>query len=110
MDSNDIRLRLHALLVSKFPDMTVYYRPPGDVLLSYPCIRYERVRFVPTTANSATYTVGEKFQVMFLSLLPGYSNTRAMFDLHGSNGVIIEDDNEYETNDIVHTVFTVTVN
>lgn len=109
MDSNDIRLRLHALLTSKFPDVTVYYRPSGDIFLTYPCIVYERKSFVTTNANSSTYSIGERFQVSLISLLPGYSNTRDMFDLHGSNGITVENSNEYETDDLVHTVFTVSV-
>jgi len=109
MDSNTIRLRLHSLLANKFSDRTIYYQPSGNVILQYPCVVYERKSFVPTSANSATYFIGERFQIMLISLLNGNSDARNMFDLHGSQGVVVESSDEYETDDLVHNVFTVSV-
>lgn len=109
MDSGSIRLRLHTLLVSTFPTRTVYYRPAGDIKLQYPCIVYERKSFVPSSANSATYFVGERFQVMLINLLHQSSDARDIYILHGSNGILIESSDEYESDDLVHTVFMVSV-
>lgn len=109
MDSEQKRLVLHTLLANNFPDVTIYYRPPGNILLTYPCIVYERKEFEPSFANTAAYVVGARYQVMFVSELPGYSTVELMFTLNGQ-GLVITSNDSYENDDLVHDVFTVSVN
>jgi hypothetical protein len=109
MDSEENRLFLHSLLETTFPDVTIYYRPPGNILLEYPCIVYERKAFEPTFANTAAYIVGTRFQLSFLSQLPGYSSVQSLYALHGQ-GLIVTSSDSYENDDIVHDVFSISVN
>lgn len=109
MDSEENRLFLHSLLENVFPDVTIYYRPPGDILLEYPCIKYERKGFEPSYANTSAYVVGSSYQIMFLSILPGYSNVQLFYDLV-EQGLVITSNDSYENDDIVHDVFNVSVN
>lgn len=108
MDDEENRLFLQSLLENAFPDVTIYYRPPGNILLNYPCIVYARKAFEPSFSNMSTYVVGNRYEVMLISRLPGYSNVRKMFDLHGQ--VIIGSNDSYENDDLVHDVFTISVN
>lgn len=108
MDDGDNRLFLHSLLQDTFPGVSIYYRPPGNILLNYPCIVYERRGFEPSFSNTSAYVVGNRYQVMFISRLPGYSNVKKMFDLQGQ--VIIGSNDSYESDDLVHDVFTISVN
>ena len=109
MDSEENRLFLHSLLQGAFPDVTIYYRPPGNILLNYPCIVYERKALEPSFANTATYVIGTSYQVTFLSVLPGYSAAQLIYTLVGQSFVITSNDS-YESDDIVHDVFNVSVN
>lgn len=109
MDSEERRLFLHALLQEAFPDVTIYYRPPGNMLLKYPCIVYDKKALEPSFANMTTYVIGTRYQLSFLSELPGYFDAQLMYALHGPS-VVITGNDSYETDDIVHDVFTISVN
>lgn len=109
MDSSQNRLFLHSLLENTFPDVSIYYRPPGNILLEFPCIVYEKKALEPSFANTSAYVVGDRYQVMFISKIPGYSNVDNMFNLHGQ-GLVIGSNDSYESDDLVHDVFTVSVN
>lgn len=108
MDDESIRLYLHNQLLSVFPDLVVYYRPAGNIILERPCIIYEPKATEPAFANNTTYVAGTRFQITILSELPlGYSNKRKAFDMVG---VTITSNNTYVANDVVHDVFVVSVN
>lgn len=107
MDDESIRLFLHGQLAVALPTLTLYYRPPGNLLLSRPCVIYEPRASEPTYSSNVTYIVGTRFQITILSDLPGYPNKRNMFDIPG---VQVVDNNSYVREDIVHDVFTVLVN
>lgn len=109
MDNESNRLFLHSLLESAFPDLTIYYRPSGNIILSYPCMVYEKKALEPSFANTQSYVVGVRFQATIISKLPGYSNSEKMFDLHGQ-GLIVASNDSYENNDLIHDVFTLYVN
>ena len=116
MDNDEIRLYLHSLLVTAFPGLNIYYRPPGNMKLTRPCIIYEPKAAEPSYANNNTYVVGTRFQVTVLSDLPGYPNREAMLDLPaktarwGTQGVAISGNQSYVSSNIVHDVFTISVN
>lgn len=107
MDDDTTRLSLHAQLVAAFPDLTIYYRPPGNFKLSRPCIVYEPKKSEPSYSNNKPYIVGTRFQVTILSDLPGYNNKRAIFDI---DWLVITGNRSYVSSDIVHDVFTLSVN
>ncbi|MCK5604782.1 hypothetical protein KAR91_23030 [Candidatus Pacearchaeota archaeon] len=107
MDDDTTRLNLHAQLEAAFPDVTIYYRPPGNLTLDRPCIVYESKADAPSFANNKAYTIGVRYQITILSDLPGYSNKRAIFDI---DWLVITGNRSYVSSDIVHDVFTISVN
>lgn len=109
MDDDAIRLYLHALLEAAYPDLGLYYRPPGDLVLDRPCIIYEPKASEPSYSNNNPYVVGTRYQVTILSDIPGYG-TRNMFGLVSQSGVVINGNTSYVSSDIVHDVFTLSVN
>lgn len=109
MDDGEIRLYLHSLLETYFPGLALYYRPPGNLKLTRPCIVYEPKAPEPSYSNNETYVVGTRFQITVLSDLPGYDNTRNIFGLP-NHGVVISSSRSYVSSNIVHDVFTLSVN
>jgi hypothetical protein len=107
MAENDVRLYLHAQLETAFPNLELYFRPPGNMFLSRPCIIYEPKEFEPSFANSGAYIVGTKFQLTLLSDLPGYTSVQSVYDMPG---VVVQSTRSYVTDDIVHDVAIVSVN
>lgn len=110
MDDEETRLYLQSLLETAFPGLTVYYRPPGNLLLERPCVIYEPKALEPSYSNNAAYVIGTRFQVTVLSDLPGYGNTRNIFGIPNQADVAISGNSSYVSSDIVHDIFTVLVN
>lgn len=108
MDKEEVRLYLQQVLEAEFPELPVIFRPSGNLRLTYPCIIYEPKAEEPAYANNSTYAVGTRFQVTFLSYLPGYGSTRLMFSL-GLFGVVVSSNNSFVSDDVVHDVFIVNV-
>ena len=107
MDEDQIRLYLHSQLETTFPDVGLYYRPSGNLIMERPCIIYEPKAFEPSFANSKAYVVGIQFQITLLSDLPGYLGVRKIF---GMPGVVVNSTRMFVNDDIVHDVFTMSVN
>ena len=76
MDKEEVRLSLQTALETKFPDLSVIFRPSGNHDLTYPCITYVPNKEEVSFANNLPYTIGTQFQVMFISNLSGYADTR----------------------------------
>ncbi len=117
MDDDAIRLALQSLLEAAFPDLTIYYSPSGNLKLTRPCIIYEPKSLEPSYSNNAPYIIGTIFQITILSNLPGYANKRNIFNVlawsrlwSGMPGVVLISSRSYVSSDIVHDVFTISVN
>lgn len=109
MDKKEVRLYLHSLLEQYFPSLALYYRPPGNMKLTRPCIVYEPKAEEPSYSNNDVYVVGTRFQITILSDLPGYGNSRNIFGLP-NHGCVVSGNHSYVSSNIVHDVFTVSVN
>ena len=107
MDDEEVRLYLQTLLETTFTDVGIYYRPPGDLILDRPCIIYEAKSSEPSFANNTPYVIGIVFQATLLSELPGYADKRLIFAIPG---VIVNNNRSYVSEDVVHDVFTLSVN
>lgn len=108
MDNEDRRLILHGRLVDLFPTYGIFYNPPGDLLLSRPCIVYTDTQEEPSYANNLSYIVGTRFQVTVFEDLPGIGGlTSGIFDIPG---ITVNSNRKYITADVVHYVFNVSVN
>lgn len=49
------RLELQSLLVDTFGNNNVYFNPPSNIKLSYPCIKYKRSGIDTKKANNVNY-------------------------------------------------------
>jgi hypothetical protein len=108
MDKEEVRLVLQTALETTFPDLSVIFRPSGNLELTYPCVLYEPKTEEPSFANNTPYTIGTQFQVTFISPVPGYANTRLIYSLI-SQGIVVVRNNSFTTNDLAHDVFIVSV-
>lgn len=107
MDETTLRIYFHTLLTGAFTDLKAYFRPPGDLILSRPCIVYDTLQAEPSFANNKAYVVGSRFQVTFLSNRPGYMNSRKIYDI---DGIVVISNNSFEDDDVIHDVYRITVN
>lgn len=52
------------------PGLKVYFQPPADVGMVYPCIKYERDTGSTKFANDRPYSYEQKYQVTLISRDP----------------------------------------
>lgn len=109
MHDDEDRLYLHNMLTELFPSFTAYFNPPSNKLLSRPCIVYTLLTRTAAYANNSPYVLGKQFQVTILSDAPGES-VDAIFDVTNYGGAAIVSNTSHITNDIVHDVFTISIN
>lgn len=83
------RLGLQALLESILGTRNVYFQPPENVKMQYPCIVYERDDLQVFSANGAPYIVVPRYKVTVIdkdpdSTIPGTISRLPMtsFDRH----------------------------
>lgn len=62
------RLELHAILVAITPN--VYFQPPPNDQMQYPCIRYERAKADTRHANGKPYTITQRYLVTVIDRDP----------------------------------------
>lgn len=61
------RLELHALLVTTLGTSNVYFQPPPNFLLNYPCIVYHRSNIRSKSANDAPYKLDKEYTVTVIT-------------------------------------------
>lgn len=66
----DRRLELQALLESILGARNVYFQPPADFLMSYPCIVYSRDRKDEKFADNLLYTGTKCYRVTIIDRDP----------------------------------------
>lgn len=62
------RLQLQSILEDITPN--VYFQPPANVQMQYPCIRYERDRADTKFAGNSPYRYTKRYQVTVITLDP----------------------------------------
>lgn len=60
------RLALHAKLVAIMAGGKVYFQPPSNLQMQYPCIRYERERGSSEFAGNKTYRYTQRYQLTLI--------------------------------------------
>lgn len=68
------RLQLHSMLRTLVPN--VYFQPPENFKLSYPCIVYQLADLTDRKANNRTYTQMDRYQVTYITRDPDDSFIR----------------------------------
>lgn len=66
----DRRLKLHEKLVETLGNDHVYFQPPENIRLNYPCIIYERYSGDSKFANNKTYQFTQAYEVTFIDQNP----------------------------------------
>lgn len=64
------RLELQALLEKLLGSRNVYYQPPTNIKLQYPCIMYSRIPGDTKHANDNPYLVQYRYQIMVIDKNP----------------------------------------
>lgn len=60
------RADLHAILVNILGSQNVYFQPPENVKLKFPCIIYERSKIATKFADNMHYKMDNAYSVMFI--------------------------------------------
>ena len=60
------RLELQNLLVELFGSNHVYYQPPENLKMEYPCIRYSRVNVNSIKADNLGYHKRNQYQIIVI--------------------------------------------
>ena len=64
------RSDLHNLLVSILKSEAVYFQPPENLKMEYPCIIYRRNRVETSFADNHPYSTTKRYQVMVIDRNP----------------------------------------
>lgn len=96
------RINLHNYLVEKLGSNNVYYDPPENVKLKYPCIIYSLDRAINRRANDSLYNVRERYMVTFIDYDPDSSIPDDILELP-----LTSLDRTYKTDGLCHFVFTI---
>jgi hypothetical protein len=66
----DRRLELNAIFVELLGNDNVYFQPPDDRLIQYPCIVYERDNASLKSADNLPYSVTQRYQATHIDPNP----------------------------------------
>lgn len=69
----DRRLELQALLEETLGARRVYYQPPANLKMEYPCIVYTRDSTFRVNANNELYAHKKRYQLTYISRSPDTS-------------------------------------
>ena len=64
------RSALHSLLVSLLGSEAVYFQPPENLKMTYPCIIYRRNKIETSFADNNPYSLAKRYQVMVVDRNP----------------------------------------
>jgi len=99
------RLALHEILCEILNSRNVYFQPPSSILMSYPAIRYERVKVTSNFADNSDYFNHVRYQLTLISRDPdndGLIEAIMALPLCGY-------DRSYAADNLNHDVFTIYV-
>lgn len=95
------RKELHDKLITICPN--VYYQPPSNVKMTYPCIRYEVSQGQNWYADNQKYHQWMDYQIMVISRDPDSDIPRNILELPYSHM-----ENHYVAENLHHSVITLT--
>ena len=96
-----LRLELQALLRATLGSDNVYFQPPANVQMAYPCIVYNRDSTETSFADNNPYRFTKKYQVTVISDDPDTD----IPDRVGKLSMCVHD-RTFVTNNLNHYVFT----
>ena len=75
------RLDLHELLKEKLGSDHVYYRPPENVKMIYPAIKYSKQGIMSEHANDTRYLTKDNYQIIVIAKLPDHPVINKLLEL-----------------------------
>lgn len=90
-------------LSAKFKEIcdNVYFQPPRDTRMEYPCIKYELSKIRLRHANNKVYNHKKRYTVTYITKDPDDPIIEAMFYIFPQ----ISWDTQYKSNNLYHNVY-----
>lgn len=104
MSDEEKRQVLNTLLISLLGSNNVYFQPPGNISLSYPCIKYERSGMESKSANNRKYKRIVSYTLVYINREPDSQVVQSLHTLNNCTFV-----RHYATDGLNHDVFKITV-
>lgn len=96
------RFKLHALLEITLGSNHVYYQPPENVKLNYPCIVYSRISGPTGFADDQPYLKQKKYKVTVIDKNPDSEIAERLSGLKGCSF-----DTAFTSNNLNHLVYNI---
>lgn len=98
----DRRLELHQILKNILGSNNVYFQPPSNTQLEYPCIIYERSDIDAKYADNLRYTSMVRYSMILIGRSPESDLVERLFDLPYCSY-----DRFYTADSLNHDAFTI---
>jgi len=98
-----LRMSLQTKLVGILNSNNVYFQPPPEFKMSYPCIVYQLSKFSNESADNAPYIVETQYEVTVIDSNPDSAIPMKIAVLPRCNH-----DRNFKTSNLNHFVFTIT--
>lgn len=96
------REEFHELLEVLLGSTNVYYSPPPNIQMHYPCIVYQRSKIASTFADNQAYSQKTRYKVTVIDKNPDSLVPNSVSQLP-----LCSHDTSFVTNNLNHDVFTI---
>ncbi len=100
MTRESVRMKLNTVL-EPF-GVGIYFQPPSNFAMKYPCLRYEVKGIDVDYASDSPYLVNASYELILITKKPDEEITKALI----TNIPYIKFDRGYVSNNLYHYVFT----
>lgn len=91
---------LQDLLEELLDSTNVYYQPPESLKMSYPAIRYKKVKMDTKKADNTTYMCNNRYELIVISKSPDHPVLKKLLNLE-----MCIHDNHYVADNLNHDRF-----
>ena len=96
------RLDLHSLLQELLESEHVYYKPPENVKMQYPAIKYSKKRIDSKKANDSKYLMNDCYELTVISRIPDHPVIKKLLALQYCSY-----DRHYVADNLYHDILTI---
>lgn len=96
------REELHEILCNVLGSRNCYFKPPSNIKMKYPCIRYELARITSTRADNIPYLNGKAYSLTYIDEDPDSVIPEKLLELP-----MCSFDRAYDAEGLHHTVLTI---
>lgn len=96
------RMSLQTKLVEILGSNNVYFQPPPEFKMSYPCIVYHFAKFDSDSADNAPYKIESKYEITVIDSNPDSLTPKKVVELSRCTS-----DRTFKTSNLNHFVFTI---